>query len=132
MAGQLSRHRSSWHLVCPIPPVRNQPRSWSRASGGMSPTNPGLHSKEVSEAAGGKGETLRSGQVGLATDLLIRSISILTPFSPSSALLPNSLSGEGSSSNSVMGGRKQVVVSARVRVTEWGNSLSFPCSSPNE
>ena len=78
-----------------------------------------------------------SGQAGSdwGTDL-IRSISILTPLSPSSALPPNGLSGAGSSVSGVMGGGKQVMVSARVMVTEWGNSLciplSLPSSCPNE
>lgn len=74
-----------------------------------------------------------SGQAGWGwvTDLLIRSTSILTPLSPSSALLPSSLFRAGSSSNGVMGGRKQVMVSARVRVTEQGNSLCIPFSFPS-
>ena len=68
-----------------------------------------------------------SGQAGWnwATDLLIRSTSILTSLSPSSALSLDGLSGARSSINGVMGGGKQVMVSPR------GNSLCIPLSLPS-
>lgn len=62
---QLSIHHRGWHLSSPTPLGESQPRSRSRASTGMPPTNPSPHSKEASEVTGGKGETLWPGQVGL-------------------------------------------------------------------
>lgn len=64
---------------------------------------------------------------GWATDVLIRSISIRTPLSPSSALPPNGLSGAGSRVNGLIGGGKQITVSTRVMVTEW---REFPLHAP--
>lgn len=58
--------------------------------------------------------------------MTIGSINILIPPSPSSALLPYSLSGAESRINGVMGGGKQVMMAAKAETTEQGNSLHLP------
>lgn len=65
VADQLSSHCSGWYLFSLTLLSGNQPHSRNGASGGMPPTNPGHHATEASEAAGGKGETLWPGWVGL-------------------------------------------------------------------
>lgn len=54
---------------------------------------------------------------------LIRSTSILTSLCPSTALNPSRSSG-----NDIMGGGKQLTTSARLAVTEQGNSFCIPLS----
>lgn len=113
-----------WNLFSPTPLSGKQPRSRSSTSSGMPSTYPGLGSCRWP----GRNTLASPGGIG---ELTVRSINILIPLSPISALSPDSLSGAESRSNGVVEGEKQVMVPARVGATEQGNSLCISLSLPS-